>query len=123
MCLANLDLSFQIFFTVAFVLSFGTVIARLIFVINGNIKDDLDNTLALHINVAIAFATFRRLLVEIIPKICFLFRNKAQNEMVVQEESNKKVNPEDFSTKKKDTTEKTDDNPPSYTTICLTSEN
>ena len=76
-------------------MSFGTVIARLIFVINGNIKDDLDNASALHINVAIAFATFRRLLVEIIPKICFLFRNKAQNEMVVQEESNKKVNPED----------------------------
>jgi hypothetical protein len=113
-------ISSGIFVLLAFIGTFGTVIARLVFVINGNIKDDLDNTLALHVNFALAFMAFCLLSTITIPQMRFLFTNGTQDETVLQQESNKKVDSEVLITEKN---KKTDENPPSYSTICITSEN
>ena len=65
-------------------------------------------------NFAAAFMAFSLLSGLIIPQMRFLSTNGTQNEMVLQQESNKKVDPEDLTPEKN---EKTVENPPSYSTI------
>ena len=102
---------------------FCNVLANLIFTINGTIEDNLRNSFNLHLNFAFTFYYFRFLSIDIIPKMRFLFTNKAEDELVFQLESDENVDSYEIFTENDETDEETDDIPPSNSKIYLISEN
>ena len=110
----------QVSFSLLFLGSFSTFVTRLIFVFNGNIKEDNDNILGLHMFFVHSFVYFRILKLTALPAIIFQLQSKTQSEMVLKPELDQNI--EDLSKKNK-TTKEMDQNPPSYSQLSIISEN